>query len=70
MACGMSYVKDIGLVATAKGWKLHFGCCATAKARSGVLLASSIARRGLAFIEIFLLCVIGVCPLNDPKFSI
>lgn len=42
MACGLSYVRDIGFVAGAGGWDVWFGGCATRKAGLGVLLGSGL----------------------------
>ncbi|UZP66689.1 nitrite reductase [Desulfovibrio mangrovi] len=43
MSCGLSYVRDIGLVATAKGWDVLFGGCATRNAAPGVLIGESVS---------------------------
>ena len=57
MSCGLSYVRDIGLVAGAKGWELYFGGCATSKACPGIVLGKGLREeqalekvaKGLAF---------------------
>jgi NAD(P)H-nitrite reductase large subunit len=57
MGCGLSFVRDIGLVASARGWKLYFGGVAVGAPAPGVLLGSDLSHeqvlelvtRGLAF---------------------
>ncbi len=57
MSCGLSHVRDIGLVAGVKGWDLYFGGCATAHAAPGILLGKALTEeeamrlvaRGLVF---------------------
>jgi len=57
MGCGLSLVRDIGLVASAKGWKLYFGGAAVGTPAAGVLLGSELSHdevlelvtRGLIF---------------------
>lgn len=57
MGCGLSFVRDIGLVASAKGWKLYFGGSAVGTPAPGILLGSDLSHdevtalvaRGLAF---------------------
>ncbi len=41
MACGLSFVRDIGLVGRAKGWELYFGGSAMSKASVGIHSAAS-----------------------------
>lgn len=43
-SCGESWVKDIGLVGTAKGWKIVIGGCAGARARVADLLIEGVAQ--------------------------
>jgi NAD(P)H-nitrite reductase large subunit len=43
MSCGLSYVRDIGLVATAKGWNVFFGGCALQNAAPGVLIGEHVS---------------------------
>lgn len=42
MACGLSYVRDVGLVATKKGWTALFGAHAGRHARLGVELGTEM----------------------------
>jgi NAD(P)H-nitrite reductase large subunit len=57
MGCGLSFVRDIGLVARPKGWDLYFGGSAVGTAAPGVLLGNGldsdeildIVTRALAF---------------------
>ncbi len=44
MACGLSFVRDIGLVGRTEGWDVYFGGCATSKAGPGVLLGQELSR--------------------------
>lgn len=43
MACGLSFVRDVGLVAGAKGWDVYFGGCATSKACPGVRIGKGLS---------------------------
>jgi len=43
MACGLSFVRDIGLVGLAKGWNVHFGGSARHRAAPGLCLAKSVS---------------------------
>lgn len=43
MSCGLSYVRDIGLVAKAHGWDLYFGGSATSSPGPGVLLGTELS---------------------------
>lgn len=43
-SCGESWVKDIGLVGTVKGWKIVIGGCAGARARVADLLIEGVAQ--------------------------
>ena len=43
MGCGLSFVRDIGLIAGAKGWELRFGGCATRKPDAGILLGNALS---------------------------
>ncbi len=42
MVCGLSYVRDIGLVGKSKGWEVYFGGGAGRKTRKGVLIGSDM----------------------------
>jgi len=43
MGCGLSFVRDIGLVGSAKGWELYFGGSAMSKANVGIQLGSELS---------------------------
>jgi NAD(P)H-nitrite reductase large subunit len=43
MGCGLSFVRDIGLVSRAKGWDLYFGGSAVGTPTPGVLLGSALS---------------------------
>ncbi len=57
MGCGLSFVRDIGLVASGVGWKLYYGGVACSNAGVGVLLGTklsedeviSLVEKGLRF---------------------
>ncbi|QJB57445.1 nitrite reductase [Pseudodesulfovibrio sp. zrk46] len=52
MACGLSFVRDIGLVAISKGWNVLYGGSARHRAAPGVRLAKGVSEdEALAFIE-------------------
>lgn len=52
MGCGLSYVRDIGLVGLAKGWNVYFGGSARHHAAPGILLAKTVtADEALSVIE-------------------
>lgn len=42
MGCGLSFVRDIGLVARRAGWDLYYGASAVGSASPGVLLGSAL----------------------------
>lgn len=43
IACGLSFVRDIGLVGTPKGWDVHFGGAATKNAGLGIQLGTKLS---------------------------
>lgn len=43
MGCGLSFVRDIGLVGLAKGWNVFFGGSARHRAAPGISLAKSVS---------------------------
>lgn len=43
IACGLSFVRDIGLVGTPKGWDVHFGGAATKNAGLGVQIGTRLS---------------------------
>jgi len=51
-SCAESAIKDVGLIGTAKGWRLLVGGCASAKARIGQMLAENLSdEEALALID-------------------
>jgi len=51
-SCAESAIKDVGLIGTAKGWRLLVGGCASAKARIGQMLAENLSNEeALALID-------------------
>jgi len=42
MGCGLSFIRDVGLVGGAKGWDVRFGGSARDKAGPGLLLGSGL----------------------------
>lgn len=42
ISCGFSFVRDIGLVGTPKGWDVHFGGGAARNVRAGVKIGSKL----------------------------
>lgn len=52
MACGLSFVRDIGLVAGPKGWDVYFGGAATRNPGRGVLIGKAMSEdEALAAVE-------------------
>ncbi|WP_027721698.1 nitrite reductase [Maridesulfovibrio zosterae] len=43
ISCGLSFVRDIGLVGTPKGWDVHFGGAATKNAGLGVQIGTKVS---------------------------
>ena len=43
MACGMSFIRDIGMVGGPKGWEVHFGGSPRKDAGLGVMLGSKVS---------------------------
>lgn len=44
MACGMSFVRDIGMVGGPKGWEVHFGGSPRKDAGLGIMLGSQLSQ--------------------------
>lgn len=52
LGCGLSYVRDIGLIGSAKGWNVHFGGSAIHRAGVGPRLGKGVSEdEALALIE-------------------
>ncbi|BCS89488.1 nitrite reductase [Pseudodesulfovibrio sediminis] len=44
MACGLSFVRDVGLVGGAKGWNVYYGGAANRHACTGIVLGKKVSK--------------------------